>query len=806
MNGIVHGKLLKVAFALLFLQATIITLAPAVMARSLAVDLRWSHWAGLLTWSVMVFFVHRALTKQLPDADPYLFPAAALLSGWGLLTIWRLDSNLGTRQTVWLGVSLLVFLGGLRFPSAFGFLQRYKYTLLTGGFALVALTLLFGTNPIGFGPRLWLGCCGVYFQPSEALKLLLIVFLSAHLSDRLAIRVRTLPLVLLTAAISGLGILLLVFQRDLGTAAIFIALFTIMIYLATGKRRTLLFSLGIIAVMALGGYYFINIVHSRVDSWLNPWDDPKGGSYQIIQALFAIANGGLEGRGPGLGSPTFVPVAESDFIFSAIAEETGLFGTLGLLALFSLIIARGLRAALRAPDLFRRFCAAGIASYFGIQTILIIGGNLRLLPLTGVTLPFVSYGGSSLLISMIALLFLVLISDHLDEEPAPLLEPRPYLFLGALLSLGIFAAALANGWWALVRGPDLLSRADNPRRIIEDQYVPRGDIVDRNNSVITTTVGEIGSLERSYVYPDLAPITGYNDSKFGQSGLEASLDEYLRGVQGVPATTVLWNHLLYGMSPPGLDVRLTLDLYLQFRADEMMIGHSGTVVMMNAKTGEILVMASHPTFNPNHLAEIGEKLKVDPNHPLINRAAQGLYPTGTLLDPFAIAILDKTNLTANEQGIVHETIGFGRTLNLHLDTSESLSAADLDSFHVSPLKVALASAALSNHGTIPAPSIASAVNTPTEGWVVLPVLDSPFEAIQPKSADEAALSYVAEGQNYWSHLGRAAEDKAPVTWFIAGTLPNWQGTPLVVVVLLEEDNARIAQRIGEELIVDAMNP
>ncbi|MCC7189823.1 MAG: FtsW/RodA/SpoVE family cell cycle protein [Anaerolineales bacterium] len=806
MNRILHGKLLRVAFAFLCLQATIITLAPAVRARSLAVDLRWSHWVGVLMWSVLVFLVHRALTKRLPDADPYLFPAAALLSGWGLLTIWELDSNLGARQTIWLDLSLVVFLIGLRLPGALGFLQRYKYILLTGGFALVALTLLFGTNPMGFGPRLWLGCCGVYFQPSEALKLLLIVFLSAHLSDRLAIRVRTQPLVLLTAAISGLGILLLVFQRDLGTAAIFIALFTVMIYLATGKRRTLLFSVALIAVMSIGGYFLINIVHARVDSWLNPWADPKGGSYQIIQALFAVANGGLEGRGPGLGSPAFVPVAESDFIFAAIAEDTGLFGTLGLLALFGLIIARGLRAALRAPDLFRRFCAAGIASYFGIQTILIIGGNLRLLPLTGVTLPFVSYGGSSLLTSFVALLFLVLISDHLDEEPAPLINPRPYLVIGALLALGIFAAALANGWWAIVRGPDLLSRADNPRRIIEDQYVPRGDLVDRNNSVITTTVGEIGSLERSYVYPDLAPVTGYNDPKFGQSGLEASLDEYLRGLQGVPATTVWWNHLLYGMSPPGLDVRLTIDLYLQFRADEMMLGHAGAAVMMNAQTGEILVMASHPTFNPNHLAEIGEKLKDDLEHPLIDRAAQGLYPTGTLLDPFAIAVLNKKNLSAREQELVHEAVGFDRKLDIQLETSESLSAAELDHFHVSPLKVALASAALSAHGIVPAPSIASAVNTPAEGWVVLPVLGAPFEAIQPKKADEAALSFVVEGQNYWSHLGRAAEDGVPVTWFIAGTLPNWQGTPIVVVVLLEEDNTRLAQRIGQELIVDAMNP
>lgn len=806
MNRILQGSLLKIAAVFLIVQSTIITIAPAVQSRSLGANLRWSQWIAVLSWGLLVFFVHRGITKRLPDADPFLFPAAALLSGWGLLTIWRLDPSLGMKQAIWLDASLIGFLIGLQLPTTLNFLPRYKYVLLTGGFLLVAFTLLFGTNPIGLGPRLWLGCCGIYFQPSEPLKLLFIAFLATYLANRLAARTKASSLVLPTFIISALAILLLIVQRDLGTASIFIALFTIMIYLATGRRRTLIFSALMIVAIGIGGYYLVGIVQARIDSWLNPWADPASGSYQIIQGLLAIANGGLEGRGPGLGSPGLVPVAVSDFIFVAIAEETGLFGTLGILALFGLILARGLRAALRAPDLFRRLLAAGLTSYFGIQALLIIGGNLRLLPLTGVTLPFVSYGGSSLLTSFAALLFLLLISDHLDEEPAQLINPQPYLVLGALLSLGIFAAALANGWWAVVRGPDLLARTDNPRRVIEDRFVPRGNIVDRNNSIITTTIGEIGNLERSYVYPNLAPITGYNHPKFGQSGLEASLDSYLRGLQGTPATTIWWNHLLYGMSPPGLDVRLTLDLNLQFRADEMMSDHSGASVMLNARTGEILVMSSHPTFNPNRLNEIGDQLRDDPSRPLINRAAQGLYPTGTALIPFAQAVLNKQDLMKEEREIIHAAIGFHRVPQIQLPVAESLSTNELDHFHVSPLQMALASAALSNHGIIPAPSIASAVNTPTEGWVVLPVLGTPFEAIQPDQADRAAQSFIQSGNSYWSHIGQASEGDSSVTWFIAGTPPNWGGTPIVVVVLIEENNTRLAQQIGEELIIDAMNP
>jgi len=666
--------------------------------------------------------------------------------------------------------------------------------------------LIFGTNPSGYGPRLWLGCCGVYFQPSEPLKLLLVTYLAAYLADKLPTRLSAFPLIYPTLLVSGLAILLLLFQRDLGTASIFVALYTIIIYLATGRRRTILISAVILVLMGIAGYYLIDIIRIRIDSWSSPWSDPVGGSYQIIQSILAIANGGPEGRGPGLGSPALVPVAISDFIFAAIAEETGLIGTVGLIAIFGIILIRGLRAALCAPDIFRRLLAAGVTAYFGVQTLLIIGGHLRLLPLTGVTLPFLSYGGSSLLTSFIGLSILLLISNHLDEEPAPLPKPQPYFALGVFLSLALFVTALANGWWAVVRGPDLLTRPDNPRRIIEDRYVPRGMLLDRTNTQINSTEGETGTYKRVYKYPDLSAVTGYNDPIYGQAGLEASLDEYLRGLRGNPATTIWWNHLLYGMAPEGLDVRLSLDLYLQFRADEMMIGHRGAVLLLNAETGETYVMASHPTFNPGHLSEIGARLNKDPSKPLINRAVQGLYPIGTLLEPFERALYGSETTTEAELQTVYETFGFNRTPLLRMQVAEPTTDAEENDLHVSPLQVALAAAALTNHGTVPAPRIAMAVNTPNDGWVSLPALGSPFEALQAPAADETAQALSVNGQNYWAHTGHAESEESAVTWYITGTLPNWQATPLVVVVVLEEDNARLARRIGQELLIDAMSP
>jgi cell division protein FtsI/penicillin-binding protein 2 len=443
-----------------------------------------------------------------------------------------------------------------------------------------------------------------------------------------------------------------------------------------------------------------------------------------------------------------------------------------------------------------------------VQALLINSGNLRLLRLTGVTLPFISYGGSSLLTSFVALLILLLISNHLDEEPAPLPKPQPYYALGIFLLLGFFTAALANGWWAIVRGPDLLTRHDNPRRIIEDRYVPRGELIDRSNTVINGTEGTTGSYTRVYNYPDLASVAGYNHPIYGQGGLESSLDEYLRGLRGNPASMIWWNHLLYGMSPDGLDVRLSLDLSLQERADALMQGQRGAVVLLNAQSGEIFVMSSHPTFDPGQLNELGMQLNKDPDKPLINRAAQGLYPLGTLTQPFARALAEQEgqSVTQVELTSVYEAFGFTRPPSIRLPAAAPLLDTERQDLHVSPLQVALAAAALSNHGNIPAPRIATAVNTPNDGWVVLPALGEPFEALPAEIADGIARSLTAEAGSYWSYVGEAESDESPVTWFSGGTLPNWPASPLIVVVALEDDNVPLAEEIGGELLIAAMNP
>ncbi len=244
MHDKTQSLLLRWAALFLFVQSIILTLSPAVRERTWDVDYRFSHWAGFLIWALLMLVAHRATVKYLPERDPYLLPAAALLSGWGLLTIWRLNESFGIRQIIWLCISVFVFIVALHNQQRIiVFLKRYKYVLLTSGLFITALTLIFGTNPLGIGPRLWLGCCGVYFQPSEPLKLLLVIYLSSYFADRATVRLSSLPLLIPTLVVTGLALLLLIVQRDLGTASIFICIFTIAIFLATGRRRVILTSI-----------------------------------------------------------------------------------------------------------------------------------------------------------------------------------------------------------------------------------------------------------------------------------------------------------------------------------------------------------------------------------------------------------------------------------------------------------------------------------------------------------------------------------------------------------------------------------
>jgi cell division protein FtsW (lipid II flippase) len=785
----------------LFIQSLALTLSPAAREGDWAVDYRWSHWLGFALWVLAFVLAHRQFVKHTPDASPYLLPAAALLTGWGVLSIWRLSSEFGLRQAAWMVVGVGVLIVGMRFPRNLDLLYRYKYIFLFCGLVLTALTLVLGSNPAGSGLRLWLGCCGLYLQPSEPLKLLLIVYLAAYFADRLPIRTRLFRLIFPTLVLTGLAIAILLIQRDLGTASIFIFLYATMVYFASGKKRLLLITLGLLVLAGLVGYFLVDVIHVRLESWVNPWDDPSGHSYQIIQSLMAVANGGLLGRGPGMGSPGLVPVAQSDFIFTAISEENGLMGVIGLLVMIGLMTTCGFLVAVKAASNFRRLLAAGLTTYLGAQSVLIIGGNLRLLPLTGVTLPFVAYGGSSLLTCFIALLILLQISNETDHEPAALRQPQPYRLMAALVWAGLFACALLNGWWTEIRGDSLLDRTDNARRAISDRYVKRGALLDRNNHPIDSTTGESGSYLRTYNIPDLSSVTGYTHPVYGQTGLEESLDPYLRGMQGNPDLLIAWEHLLYGQPPPGLDVRTSLDLSAQAKADQLLGKHTGAVVLINAANGEILVMASHPAYDPNQLDTLGATLAQDLRAPLLNRATQGQYPALAALPPFLAASSAKTSLSD-----LFEKLGFYDVPAANIPTAHAAAKGTVQNLRVSPLQMALAAAALTNNGMRPSPRLALAVNTQEQGWVIFSSPVEPVAALNASAVQQAISELTMTGKPFWEYGSIDRRARSSISWYLAGTLPNWQGAPLAVVVVLEENDPQQASLIGRSVLEKAIQP
>jgi cell division protein FtsW (lipid II flippase) len=803
----IRDLLVRIIILFLFIFSITLTISPIVRNRSLDVPILWHHWFGFITWALTTIIVNRQIKEFMPESDLFLFPITSLLTGWGILTIWRLVPEFGFRQSVWFLLIGLLYYYLSRKSINLNFLKKYKYIWLLAGLSITALTILLGVNPMGGGPRLWLGCCGFYFQPSEPLKLLFIIYLSAYFADRLPLKVSFIALIIPTLIITAIALLILIVQQDLGTALVFIFIFTTLLFIATGRRIVLLLFVFISTLSSLLGYYLFDVVRIRIDSWINPWIDPSGRSYQIVQSLMSISNGGLIGRGPGGGYPNLVPVAISDFIYTSIAEEFGLIGSIAIILLLGIFIYLGLRISLRAADRFQQFLSFGITSYLISQSILIIGGNLRLLPLTGVTLPFVSYGGSSLLTSFIALFILLLVSIQSEEQAIYPSKPKPYLFMGNVLLIGLLTISLANGWWSLWRSPELLSRSDNARRSISDLYVKRGAILSRNDEPINITVGTSGQFQRNYLIPELSPIVGYTHNVYGQAGLEASLDDYLRGLSGQNSGKIIVDNILYGQPPPGLDIRTSINLVQQSIADNLLTGHRGAVILLNSDTGEILVMSSHPNFDPNRLDEIGSALTTEQNNPLLNRAAQGLYPTGNILKIFQLPEgLTEPPLDNNKINELYNNLGFYKSPEIRLPTTEPQNNAD--NILISPLQLAIASASLTNDGILPSPRLAIGVDNPISGWVILPPLGIPVTVYDSGKTKIISDQFQLPKQPFWEY-SMIISDRNPnnsLTWYIAGTLFDWSGTPLTVTVLLEESNITLAKDIGEKLLQSSLLP
>lgn len=387
-------------------------------------------WLFLAVMIILYVVAHYAVRRLAPLADPVLLPVVAFLNGVGFVTISRLDRDLARSQAGWTAAGVAMFVVTLVVVRRVRTLERYRYTFLFLGLVAVVLPLLPGIGKTINGARLWVGFGPVNFQPGEAAKVLLVVFFAAYLVDKRELlssggrRLGRLILpdpkhlgpLLLAWAVS---IVIMVRQRDLGSALLFFALFSSMLYVATERAAYLLFGLVLFMGGATIAYRLFDHVQDRVVTWIDPWSRAQDEGFQIVQSMFAFGTGGFTGTGLGLGNPQQIPNAATDFVFSAIGEELGLIGTVAVLAGILLLVGSGFRIAVQATRPFSKLFAAGLTTIIGIQSFVIIGGVTRVIPLTGITLPFVSYGGSSLVANFAIAALLLRISDDNARSAQP---------------------------------------------------------------------------------------------------------------------------------------------------------------------------------------------------------------------------------------------------------------------------------------------------------------------------------------------------------------------------------------------------
>ena len=375
----------------------------------------------------LAIMAHLAVRRFAPRADGTLLGLAILLNGIGFVTIARLDPELARYQSLWTAVGVAAFVIVLRLVQRIRDLERYRYTFALVGIASLLLSAVPGIGREINGARLWVQIGPLNFQPGEAAKVTLVIFLAAYLVEKRELlstptwRVGPVmlpdpkhfaPLLLAW----GSSILVMVREKDLGSSLLFFAVFLAMLYMATGRASYVGIGAGLFAGGATIAYQIFGHVQDRVTTWLDPWPLAQDQGFQLVQALFAFGSGGVAGTGLGLGSPGSIPNASTDFVFAAIGEELGLVGTTAVLVVYVLFVGVGFRVALRAEQPFLKLLAAGLTTMLGIQTFIILGGVSRLIPLTGITMPFVSYGGSSLLANFVILALLLRISDEVARR------------------------------------------------------------------------------------------------------------------------------------------------------------------------------------------------------------------------------------------------------------------------------------------------------------------------------------------------------------------------------------------------------
>lgn len=621
-----------------------------------------------------------------PGADPAILPVVFTLSGIGITFVTRLqpDASLGQVIFLFLGVALMV--GTLAVVKNLEVIKRYKYVLGIAGIVLLVLPMFIGTEI--YGSKLWIKIGGFQFQPGEFAKVLIVLFLAGYLAENrellsisnrtvLGIKFPRLRLLYPLFIVWGVCLLVVAFERDLGSALLFYTIFLIMLYVATGRVSYVIIGLALLAVGAFGMYQIMSHVQVRVAIWLDPFSDAQNLGYQIVQSLFSLADGGLAGVGIGKGMADIIPVVASDMIFAAIGEEMGLLGGSAVLLLFMLFAVRGLTTAARAKSDLAAFSAAGLTAAISFQAFTIVGGVTKLIPLTGVTLPFMSQGGSSLLASFVIVALLLRAGDEATGRSTEIANTstdlatagyrttvrgshmrRPALdtpesgLLGRValanrltrtvfLFTALFAVLIGNiTYIQVIKASEYQDMPSNNHTINKARFIKRGSIITADGLTLAESVQQAdGTYARSYPNGNLAAhVVGYYSQQYGTMGIENTQNDTLTGSKDYSSWQNALNSLA-GISEPGNSVQLTIDSRIQRAAEQALAGRVGAIVALDPRSGAVLAWASAPTFDNTNIQAAIEAANASggADTSMYDRATLALYTPGSTFKVLTLA-------------------------------------------------------------------------------------------------------------------------------------------------------------------------
>lgn len=621
-----------------------------------------------------------------PGADPAILPIVFTLSGIGITFVTRLqpDASLGQVIFLFLGVALMV--GTLAVVKNLEVVKRYKYVLGIAGIILLVLPMFIGTEI--YGSKLWIKIGSFQFQPGEFAKVLIVLFLAGYLAENrellsisnrtvLGIKFPRLRLLYPLFIVWGVCLLVVAFERDLGSALLFYTIFLIMLYVATGRVSYVIIGLALLAVGAFGMYQIMSHVQVRVAIWLDPFSDAQNLGYQIVQSLFSLADGGLAGVGIGKGMADIIPVVASDMIFAAIGEEMGLLGGSAVLLLFMLFAVRGLTTAARAKSDLAAFSAAGLTAAISFQAFTIVGGVTKLIPLTGVTLPFMSQGGSSLLASFVIVALLLRAGDEATGRSTEIANTstdlatagyrttvrgshmrRPALdtpesgLLGRValanrltrtvfLFTALFAVLIGNiTYIQVIKASEYQDMPSNNHTINKARYIKRGSIITADGLTLAESIQQAdGTYARSYPNGNLAAhVVGYYSQQYGTMGIENTQNDTLTGSKDYSSWQNALNSLA-GISEPGNSVQLTIDSRIQRAAEQALSGRVGAIVALDPRSGAVLAWASAPTFDNTNIQAAIEAANASggADTSMYDRATLALYTPGSTFKVLTLA-------------------------------------------------------------------------------------------------------------------------------------------------------------------------